>query len=651
MKKHCKKAEGSHNPENSPGWLWVNNQMRKTRLNNQRLLRMKKILCIISFFLMHLAHSSVVQFQLYSGNNTLGSFQVELYDQDKPETVSNFLHYVESGSYNNSFFERSVPGFIMQGGSYFCTSPSLTNIITTSNVKPVPSFGPIINEANAGNFYSNTNGTIAMALAYNNLNSAKSEFFLNLVDNNGTVNSTNLDGTLSYNVNLDDDSDGGPFTVFGRVISGWTNLESIVNYPIVNASGANGALVTMPIFQGVNGDIVQPPCNDLIYYSISVITGQSPVIPAVLKFSISPPGKTALLSWSTVLSEYVLQSTASLTPPSWASMTSSVPVIVSSNFTVTVTNTVTARFFRLYNTNTLVLPSNMALIPAGNFTMGDTFNEGYGAELPAHTVYVSAFEMDQYDVTLAFWQSVYTWATRHGYTFDNVGAGKAPNHPVQSVGWYDAVKWCNARSEIEGRTPAYYMDATQTNVYRSGDLDLSNAFVNWNAGYRLPTEAEWEKAARGGLSGLRFPWGNTISWTNANYFGDPLSLDPASYAYDLATAIGYDPAFTNGVNPYANPPGPYTSPVGYFPPNSYGLYDMVGDVWQWIWDWWPSTYSTAPQTDPRGAATGSDFRVIRGGFDALTCRNAYRDDNGLLFYNLNYNFNTQGFRCVRAPSP
>src|SRR5450631_2558298 len=112
MKKHCKKAEGSHNPENSPGWLWVNNQMRKTRLNNQRLLRMKKILCIISFFLMHLAHSSVVQFQLYSGNNTLGSFQVELYDQDKPETVSNFLHYVESGSYNNSFFERSVPGFI-----------------------------------------------------------------------------------------------------------------------------------------------------------------------------------------------------------------------------------------------------------------------------------------------------------------------------------------------------------------------------------------------------------------------------------------------------------------------------------------------------------------------------------------------------------
>jgi formylglycine-generating enzyme required for sulfatase activity len=82
---------------------------------------------------------------------------------------------------------------------------------------------------------------------------------------------------------------------------------------------------------------------------------------------------------------------------------------------------------------------------------------------------------------------------------------------VKAVDWYDCVKWCNARSELEGRIPAYYTDAMQTTVYRTGRWDVDNSSVNWNAGYRLPTEAEWEKTARGGASGQRFPWGNTIS--------------------------------------------------------------------------------------------------------------------------------------------
>jgi formylglycine-generating enzyme required for sulfatase activity len=88
---------------------------------------------------------------------------------------------------------------------------------------------------------------------------------------------------------------------------------------------------------------------------------------------------------------------------------------------------------------------------------------------------------------------------------------------VVVVDWYDVVKWCNARSEMEGRTPAYYTSAEQTTVYRSGQTDVDNAWVNWTAGYRLPTEAESEKAARGGASGQRFPWGDTISWGQANY--------------------------------------------------------------------------------------------------------------------------------------
>ena len=286
---------------------------------------------------------------------------------------------------------------------------------------------------------------------------------------------------------------------------------------------------------------------------------------------------------------------------------------------VPVTSAVTAQ--RIYDPSP---PSGMALIPAGSLTMGNCMDpsEGGSGELPLHTVYVSAFYMDKYLVTKSLWDSVYQWATNHGYSFDNAGSGKASTHPVQFIDWYDCVKWCNARSEMEGRTPAYYTDAGLSVRYRSGQADVQTNWVNWSSGYRLPTEAEWEKAARGGASGQRFPRGDTISWSQANYYGDPLSLDPYGYAYDLATAIGLDPTFNDGVYPY-------TSPVGYFAANGYGLYDMAGNVWQWCWDWYGS-YSSGSQTDPRGPASGS-HRVYRGGgWDGIVfrCRTADRFDDG-----------------------
>jgi len=281
---------------------------------------------------------------------------------------------------------------------------------------------------------------------------------------------------------------------------------------------------------------------------------------------------------------------------------------------VPVTNAVTTH--QLYDPHP---PAGMALIPAGSFTMGNCMdpNEGDSDELPLHTVYVSAFYMDKYDVTKALWDDVYQWATNHGYNFLYPGSGKAANHPVQTIDWYDAAKWCNARSEKEGKTPAYYESAAQTTVYRSGQVAVDNSWVKWNVGYRLPTEAEWEKAARGGASGWRFPWGNTISWSQANY-----SASPDAYVWDVSPTSGFHPTFAVGDYPY-------TSPVGYFAPNGYGVYDMAGNIWQWCWDCYGG-YSSGSQTDPRGPTSGPG-RIIRGGGwedFVFYCRTADRDNYG-----------------------
>ncbi len=259
--------------------------------------------------------------------------------------------------------------------------------------------------------------------------------------------------------------------------------------------------------------------------------------------------------------------------------------------------------------------------------------EGGSDELPLHTVYVSAFYMDKYDVTKALWDTVYQWAIAHGYTFDYPGSGKASTHPVQTINWYDCVKWCNARSEKEGRTPSYYTDAGLGVRYRTGQVE---PYVKWSSGYRLPTEAEWEKAARGGVSGQRFPWGNTISWSQANYYANP-----SAYAYDVNPTSGYNPAWTSGGSPY-------TTPVGYFAANGYGLYDIAGNVWQWCWDWYGS-YSSGSQTDPRGPTSGS-LRVFRGGgwqINAFYCRTANRY-NGLSYPEISNII--IGFRSVLPPS-
>ena len=273
---------------------------------------------------------------------------------------------------------------------------------------------------------------------------------------------------------------------------------------------------------------------------------------------------------------------------------------------VNVTGTTGTNSNRLFALNP---PAQMVFIPAGSFTMGDSL-DGDATALPLHTVFVSAFFADQYDVTKGLWDTVYLWALAHGYSFDNAGEGSGNDHPVQRVNWYDCVKWCNARSEMEGKKPAYYTDAGLSVKYRTGQL---LPYVDWTGGYRLPTEAEWEKAGRGGLNGQRYPWGNTINETLANY----------------------------------NNPDETTTPVNQYPPNGYGLYDMSGNMWQWCWDWYEN-YGSGSQTDPHGPLTGT-VHVNRGGGMVgaeYDCRVADRDYDDPTFRD-----SYVGFRSVLSAGP
>jgi formylglycine-generating enzyme len=276
--------------------------------------------------------------------------------------------------------------------------------------------------------------------------------------------------------------------------------------------------------------------------------------------------------------------------------------------------------------------TNMALIPGGVFQMGDTWNDAGGDELPLHTVVLSSFWMDKCEVSKTLWDTVLAFNGGNFYVLDHVGSFKTNTHPVVNISWYDAVKWCNARSESEDLRPCYYADTNLTVVYKSGRMI---PIVDWAAnGYRLPTEAEWEKAGRGGLSGKRFPWGDTITTNQANYYGTGLP-------YNLSGAFGEHPAYAAGSDPH-------TSPLGAFQPNGFFLFDMAGNVGEWCWDAYDYYYyaDSNGATNPPGPASGT-LRTHRGGswnLSAYYQRCANREADSATFSSTSI-----GFRCVRKP--
>lgn len=349
--------------------------------------------------------------------------------------------------------------------------------------------------------------------------------------------------------------------------------------------------------------------------SLVLDAGQSPVL-------IQAVGEGVELRFNTAGGQYYeIHDSANLA--AWSPVESAIPgsgAEVVRNYPI---NGVPKRFFQIV---AVTVPAGFSPIPAGTFIMGNSIAGDDITDAPAHQVTLGGCYMARNPVTKTEWDAVRGWAIGNGYSDLAGGSGKAGNHPVQTVTWWDCIKYCNARSQQEGLKPVYTVGGT---VMKTGTTVPA---ADWNAnGYRLPTEAEWEKAARGGLSAKRFPWGDTISHSQSNYFA--LNL----FSYDLSGAVNdYHPDYD--VNGF-----PYTSPAGFFAANGHGLKDMAGNVWQWCWDWY-GAYETGPVTDPRGATSGL-YRVIRGGSwgdPASNCRVAYR--NSLSPDNMDHTF---GFRVVR----
>ena len=250
--------------------------------------------------------------------------------------------------------------------------------------------------------------------------------------------------------------------------------------------------------------------------------------------------------------------------------------------------------------------------------MGDSTLSFY--EQPLHLVIVRSFYIDRHEITYEEWNQVVDWGIAHGYTDlprgENGFNPNGTNNPVITLSWQDIIKWCNARSEKYGFSPVYYYDSTMSIIYRTGKVKYNYNYSKWSVnGFRLPTEAEWEFAARGGIMSHGYKYSgsnniNDVAWYKGNAKGG-------------------------------------THEVGTKAPNELGIYDMSRNVWEWCWDGF-GLYPEHTQINPTGDTT-SALRVIRGGGSFNRNSDGFDDSTSVTVRGGDYCTWTDffGFRCVR----
>jgi len=274
----------------------------------------------------------------------------------------------------------------------------------------------------------------------------------------------------------------------------------------------------------------------------------------------------------------------------------------------------------------------MVWVPGGSFELGRNLGTGGGGNVgPVSAVTLSGFHIGKYPVTQAQYRELMgtnpSWFTVAGGWPPDEGES-AEDRPVEFVRWYDAIVFCNRLSMKEGLTPAYRI-AGSTNPADWGRVPSGETSARWDAveivagsaGYRLPTEAQWEYAAKGG---------NPLAdgWVGYTYSGSDNANDVAWYTANSGAADGTKRK---------------THQVGLKLPNGLGIYDMSGNVMEWVWDRYiPGSYTAG--TDPTGPALSPSTRVLRGGgyfWQVSATRCVYR-----FYYDPYYNYDYISFRLA-----